>query len=182
MSDYNFFEPYQQRASLSLDIKSPALLAILSVIAIAGVSIGLLVSNRISASELAEAKTNLSTIEASAEYIAANEIQTAIDAMTLYDENAALALGRIEKGEILSTEFLTSLSASMPETSKLLRANITRTYSDFSFYLPSRGAAAELIDSLDQSGLFVHTFLSEIVKDGPGYRAEINVVMKAGGE
>lgn len=181
--DYNFFESYQQKASSGIQIKSAGFLTILMLLAIAGASIGLMAQTRVLQSDVSEAKAELSAIQTSAEYITANELQQAIDLMTKYDENAAVALKRIEKGNLLGTKFLTTLSDAMPETAKIQEATVTRTFTNVKFYVPSRTAAAELLDSLDQSGLFVHTSLAEIAKTGEiGYIADINMVMKAGEE
>lgn len=196
MRDYNFFEPYQQKASTNFNPKSAGFLTLIMILLISGASIGLVTSNKILESKVTYAKEELSKIQSSEEYKAADELQKTIDVLTKYDETASIALERIKKGDLLGTKFLTTLSNSIPKTVKIQEATITRTISNIKFYVPNRSTATELLDSLDKSGLFVHTFLSSIEKEGEtgevaeegraavaaGYTAQISMVMKAGEE
>ena len=181
MRDYNFFEPYQKKSGVSFNPKSTGFVSMIMILIITGTSVGIIAANKMLESDVESAREELSKIQSSEEYKTTDQFQKSIDAMTKYDENANVALLRIEKGNLLGTEFLTTISNSMPETVKIQEASITRTFSNIKFYVPNRKAAAELLDSLDKSGLFVHTFLSLVEKTGEaGYIAEINMVMKAG--
>ena len=196
MRDYNFFEPYQKKSGVSFNPKSTGFVSMIMILIITGTSVGIIAANKMLESDVESAREELSKIQSSEEYKAADELQKTIDVLTKYDENANIALERIKKGDLLGTKFLTTLSNSIPKTVKIQEANITRTVSNISFYVPNRSTAAELLDSLDKSGLFVHTFLSSIEKEGEtgevaeegraavaaGYTAQISMVMKAGEE
>lgn len=183
MRDYNFFEPYQKKSGASFNPKSTGFVSMIMILIITGTSVGIIAANKMLESDVESAREELSKIQSSQEYKATDELQKTIDVLTKYDENANKALLRIEKGNLLGTEFLTTIANSMPETVKIKDASITRTFSNIKFDVPNRKAAAELLDSLDKTGLFVHTFLSSVEKSGEtGYIAEINLVMKAGEE
>lgn len=181
MRDYNFFEPYQQKSSGNIRIKSAGFLSALLIIIIAGVSIGIIASNKVIASENAQAEYELQQLQASPGYAAADALKKSIDALDSYDKNAEIALEKINIGQIVNTNFLTRLAGVIPENTKILSIDLTKTYANFRFEVPSLAVAAELLDSLDQSGLFVHTNLNAVESSGEiGYEADIFTIMKAG--
>ena len=181
MRDYNFFEPYQQKSSGNIRIKSAGFLSALLIIIIAGVSIGIIASNKVIASENAQAEYELQQLQASPGYAAADALKKSIDALDSYDKNAEIALERLGKGDLVNTDFLTHLSSIMPENTKILSMEVTKTYANFRIHTPNLAVAAELLDSLDQSGLFVHTNLNAVESSGEiGYEADIFTIMKAG--
>lgn len=189
MKDYNFFERTRQKrekdVSTGSDSKSSVLVFLFSLILILGTSGGLVLKNKLASSKLESEKEELLVIESSEAYRAADVFQKKIELLDQYDAGATLALERIEKGKILNTGLLSTISNQMPENTHLIEATVTRTYTTFRFYTPSLSAAAELLNSLDNSGLFVSTSLVSIDKDNNeeiGYIAEISVVMKVGEE
>ena len=182
MRDYNFFEAYQKKRSLSIDLKSPVILGTIAIIIILLFSGGLFTRNIILGTNYALKAQELSEIQASDEYQKAQELQNKISAMTEYDQDAAAALNRIKQGDILNTKFLNQLSQAMPSNVSLTTANLTRQSANFTFSVPDRKAAAELYQNLDQSGLFLQTTLVSVSSnsDTPGYMTQISGVIKAG--
>ena len=98
MRDYNFFEAYQKKRNLSIDVKSPVFLGIIVIILILAVSVASVLQNVILAARLASTSIELSSIQASEEYQKAIKLQDSITAMTGYDQNAEAALQKINEG------------------------------------------------------------------------------------
>ncbi len=184
MRDFNFFEAYQMKRGLGFNAKSPVFLGILVILLILASSGSLLIRNVVLAANLSAEAAELQDIQMSEEYQEANRLQKAIGAMQDYDQYASSALSRIEEGDILNTEFLRMLSQAMPSAVSLESASLTRQSASFAFRAPNRKAAAELMDSLEHSGLFLQTSLLSVSSetDVPGYKAEISGVIKAGEE
>ena len=182
MRDFNFFAPYQQKqSSTNINIKSFGFISALLIIIVAGISVGLFASDKMLAAKVAGARNELKELQASPEYEAAQALQKEINDIDRYDASAELALEKIDKGRMIQTKFMTQLASVLPENAIILSMDLTKTYANFRFEIPSLAAAAELVDSLDQSGLFVHTSLASVENTRElGYEAEIFTIMKAG--
>lgn len=185
MKDYNFFEPYQKKRELHLDFKSPVFLGLIVILLIIASSVGLVVRNVILATNLAGSMEELATIQSSLEYQKAVKLQDSIAAMTEYDRAAASALERIKAGQNLNTEFLKELSGVIPSNVTIQNASLTRVNATLLFNVPNQKAAAELVDNLDRSGLFLQTTLISVASEANpegavGTVAQINCILKAG--
>ena len=182
MRDYNFFAFCQQKKGFRVNIKSPAFLGFIVILLILTASGGIVVQNAIVKAELADATEKLHAAQASSEYQETIELQQSIDSLTEYDQNASIALERIETGKsILNTGFLKALSGVIPSTVSLQSAKMTSANTSFTFHTPDRRAAAELLHDLDHSGLFLQTTLVSVTSDeSGGFTASINCIIKAG--
>lgn len=182
MRDYNFFESYQKKRSVSVDIKSPIALGIIAIILILVVTGGLFARNIVLGANFALLTKELTEIQASDEYQKAQVLQNSIAALSQYDQDAGTALTKIEQGDILNTKFMLQLSNTIPSNVSIITANLTQSSANFVFRVPDRKSAAELFDNLNQSGLFLNITLESINSDSenPGYTAQISGVIKAG--
>lgn len=182
MRDYNFFEHYQHRRKSSVDFKSPLIYGIIIILLIIALSAGLLIRERFLTAELEKLGFELMNIQASEEYQAASQINKSINAMLEYDQYAAIALDRINQGDILGTAFMNDLSAILPAPAILESASINRASASFVFNVPDRKAAAELVKHLDESELFVKTSLKSLnlQQDINRYSVTIDCILKAG--
>ena len=182
MRDYNFFEAYHKKKGLDINVKSPVFLGIVVILLILAFSVGLLIQNVILAARLTSTVIELSNVQATEEYQKAIVLQNSISSMTEYDQNAGSALGRIQMGKVLNTEFLKKLSDVLPSTANIQTINLTRTTATLYINVPNQKAAAELVGNLDKSGLFLQTSLVSVTKDEStgAYVALINGIVKAG--
>ena len=184
MKDYNFFEPYQKKQSIDLNFKSPLFLTLLALAVILTFSAGLVYQNQAMAKKATHLRSELEAIQATEAYKTSAKMAEDLANLKVYDENAGLALERIEKTDIINTDFLANLSKVLPESVNIESINLSRTSASFVFYAPTQNTVAELLDALDNSGLFLHTSLSSIKAEygNAGFKAEINTVVKAGEE
>lgn len=182
MRDYNFFESCQRRNDIHVNLKSPVFLGLVVILLILVASAGLVVQNTMIKAKVTKATETLNALQSSAEYQEAVQIQESITALTEYDQYASNALSRIESGKILSTGFLTALSAAVPSTVSLQSANVTTANAAFYFQVPDQATAAELVYDLDHSGLFLQTTLVSVTSGGSagGFTAAVNCILKAG--
>jgi len=183
MRDYNFFESCQKRKGFHINIKSPIFLGFVVILLILAASGAAVVQNTVVKAELADTREELAALQTSPEYQEMIELQNRISALTEYDQYASMALEKIETGKrILNTGFLRKLSGVIPSTAALQSANFTSANAAFSFQVPDRETAAELIHDLDHSGLFLQTTLVSVTStgDGGGFTASINCTIKAG--
>lgn len=182
MRDYNFFEAYQKKRELSINAKSPVFLGILVILLILALSAGLVIQNIVLASRMTAAAEKLSELQASEEYQKAIKLQDSISAMSEYDQYAESALSRIQKGDVLGTEFLKNLSGVLPSSANIQSVNITRANATLYINVPNQKAAAELVGNLDKSGLFQQTTLISVTKneESTTFVALINCILKAG--
>lgn len=182
MRDYNFFEVFQKKRNQSFNIKSPVFLGLIAIILILGVSGTLFLQNIILAAGFTKATMEFQELQRSEEYQEADRLQRSVTAMGDYDQYASAALDRIHQGDILNTEFLNKLTRSMPSTASLEKASLTKEAVIFEFRVPDRRVAAELLENMNRSELFVQTALVSITSepDVPGYLTEISGIIKAG--
>ena len=189
MKDYNFFEPYQKKRELRIDFKSPVFLGIIVIFLIFASTAAVIVQNIVLSARLSNKTAELSAMQSSNEYQQAVKLQNSVDVMTEYDRNAESALQKIQKGHVLSTEFMQKLSAVLPSSVAMENATLTRTGATLSFSVPNQKAAAELVGNLDQSGLFIQTTLVSVTSSqttgdtevvATGFTASINCILKAG--
>ena len=182
MRDYNFFEAYQKKRNLSIDVKSPVFLGIIVIILILAVSVASVLQNVILAARLASTSIELSSIQASEEYQKAIKLQDSITAMTGYDQNAEAALQKINEGDVLGTKFLTKLASALPSTSSIQSVSLNRMTATINIDVPNQRAAAELVGNLEKSGLFLQTSLISVTKnqEAGNFTASINAILKAG--
>lgn len=184
MRDYNFFEALQKRQKQSFDPKSPAFLGLMAIILILLISGGLFAQKTFLNKSLVKAAGELAEIKSSPVYQEADALQKQIDAMSEYDKHAGDALDRIRQGDILNTKFLKELTQSMPRTAFLENAKIGKEEVFMEFRVANRKVAAELIENINKSGLFIQTSLSSVTSEGegPGFITAISGIIKAGEE
>lgn len=184
MRDYNFFESFQRRKELHINVKSPVFLGLLVILFILLSSGYLVVQNVMVKTQLTDVTENLNTIQSSPEYQEAIQLQDSIAALTEYDQYASIALAKIVSGKnILNTGFLKTLSEVIPSSVTLQGANITSANAAFYFQVPNPKAAAELVHDLDHSGLFLQTVLVSVTAEqsgAGGFTATVNCILKAG--
>ena len=182
MRDYNFFEHYQRRKESSLNFKSSFFFGVIIIILIIVLSVGLLVRERYLSAKLDDLKSQLMTVQASAEYQVANQISKNINAMSEYDQYAGEALERINQGDLLGTAFMNDLSEILPSSATLESASINRATASFIFNVPDRKTAAELAKHLDESELFIKTSLKSLnfQQDVNNFSVTIDCILKAG--
>jgi len=184
MRDYNFFESYKKKRSNGINVKSPVFLGMIVILLILAFSAYCVAQNVILAARLVAASVELAEVQASEEYQEAIKLQDSISAMDSYDQNADIALKRIQEGSFLNTAFMKKLSASIPITATIQSTNITRINADLYFNVPNEKTAAELLGDLEKSGLFLNSSLVSVTRneDGTSYVAYINCILKAGDE
>jgi type IV pilus assembly protein PilN len=182
MRDYNFFESYQKKRNVSIDVKSPVFLGMIVILLILAVSAYCVAQNFILGLRLASASVELAEIQSSKEYQEAIMLQDSITAMAQFDQDAGSALQRINNSKILNTKFMQKLSGVIPSTVSFQTVNLTQSNASLNFYVPNEKAAAELVGNLDQSGLFLQASLVSVTKseEAGNYIASINCIIKAG--
>ena len=182
MRDYNFFESYQKKRNLSIDVKSPVFLGIIVIVLILALSVASVLQNVILVARLASTTMELSNIQASEEYQKAIKLQDSISAMTGYDQNAESALQKINEGDVLGTKFLAKLAGVLPSTASIESVTLTRTTATLNINVPNQRAAAELVGNMEKSGLFLQTTLNSVSKNQEAgtLTASITTILKAG--
>lgn len=184
MRDYNFFEPLQRKKGIHINVKSPVFYGFLVICLIILASAGTVAQNMFYKANLVIAKNELIDVQSTPEYQEAVKLQEMITALMSYDQLAGRALERIEIGKaILNTAYLKKISDTLPSTASYRNIAINTAGAAFTFWIPDRKAASELVYDLDHSGLFLDTVLVSVVanKDGSGgYTATITSVVKAG--
>ncbi len=182
MKDYNFFDEFQKRNKIHINFTSPAFLGVLVIALIIVFSAGLMLYNTILGARLTSLTEDLTAIHESQEYQKADELQKKIGALTEYDQYAGTAYEKIKSGDVLGTDFLYAFSRILPSSVSLQNASINRATATFTFTVPDRQAAAELVKHIDESDLFVQTTLISVVSQqgAAGYTAVINSILKAG--
>lgn len=182
MRDYNFFDPYLKKKGLSINFKSPVLFFFLVLLLILGASGALVYQNMMLNDQKAEVSVALQTLYAGDEYKEAETLTKAISAMSEYDQYAAMALEKIEKGSILGTAFFERFTSALPSTVSLTNLDANTASASFSASVPTRKAAAELLLRMEATKLFQQIRLNSVVTDidNGGYSATFDGVLKAG--
>lgn len=182
MRDYNFFEAYQKKRDLSINVKSPVFLGLVVILLILATSGGLLVQNMILTSQLSNVQEELIQLQESKDYQEAVKMQERITAFNEFDQNAGSALTRIQDGKNLNTVFLTNLTALLPATTKIKNMNITRSTVSLEIVVPGFKAAGEVMANFENSGYFLQTTLIGVSKDNDtgNFIESINCILKEG--
>lgn len=182
MKDYNFFHELQKKRGIGLDAHSPAFWGVLVFALILVVSIGTVVYGTVLNANLASVSKELIAVQSSDDYQKAREIKEKIGLLSEYDHSAETALDKINTGDLLNTKFLNSFTSLLPSSATLQSAGINRAAAAFTFAVPDRKAAAELVKNLQGSDLFINTTLVSVASQqgASGYTAVINSVLKAG--
>jgi hypothetical protein len=182
MKDYNFFADYQKKRGINIDLKSPYFIGAIMLIIVGALSIGLVVRNVVLTNQIASANMDIQTIQAMPEYLEANALKESIDSMNTYDQNAQGILDKFNQSNVITTDFIKAVNAKVPSTAKMSMMTINNTTATFTFIIPTQKTAAELVQSLRNSGLFEDIDLKSITPGpaGVGSSAEIAAIMKAG--
>jgi len=181
MNDYNFFEVYGRKSSFEISLRSPYFIGAVVILLCILMSLGLLTRNFIMGRQIVNIHSQISTIQASPEYLKAVQLSNSIDAMKQYDSSADGVMSLFEKNNVISTELLETLSAQLPVTVTLTNFNMDNASANFTFNAPTRKAVSELVLRLKNSGLFQDvSFNSVTTTETGGVEVTINAVMKAG--
>lgn len=183
MHDFNFFVEYERKKGGTIDMKSPVFLGILAILIIVLLSGGSVGRTMILKAKLTNMTERVNELQTSPEYQKSLVLQKSMSLLSEYDQNVTSSLEKINRGNTLSTVFLDRLAASIPSNISMRSANLSRTECSFDFLAPSRKAAAELMKSLDASGLFLKTTLQSVVSDqaeSGGFMVYVHGILKAG--
>lgn len=184
MKDYNFFEIYVKKKGVSINPKSVTFAGFVLLLLLLLLSMGMLGRNFYLTQQISSLVSETDGMKMSKGYIEAQEIQTSVDAMKEYDENAEIALKKFRNINMLGTVTLSTISSAIPAGVSLNSMTIDHVITFFSFNVPDRKAAAELIANLKGLDIFLDVHLVSIVpkENEVLYSANIECVMKAGGE
>jgi Tfp pilus assembly protein PilN len=182
MKDYNFFSEYQNKRGISIDARSPMFIGAMILVLMVAACVGLVVRNVMLTNETEKLYAEIEAIHTSEDYINANKLQESIDAMAQYDKNAEVALTKFRDSSVIGTALMTTLSTKLPTTSVMMTMTIDNLTANFTFSVPNRKAAAELLLSLKDTGLFQNVLLNSITTVTDTGRSEVSIsaVMKAG--
>lgn len=181
MKDYNFFEDYQAKRGISIDIKSPIFIAALILLLCVAGSIGLVARNMILTSQIGSISAEIQTLQASQKYINASQLELSVNSMAQYDQSAQNVMQTFQSSSVLGTEFMKTLAGKLPATVTMTTVTLDNASANFTFSVPNRKAAAELLLSLKDSGLFQYVELSSISTDETNKsNAGITAILKAG--
>lgn len=182
MTDYNFFSIYEKKKGMVLDIKSPyfagGLLVAIAVL-VALVLVGL---NLYSGFRILSMTQELDSLKANQEYQDAVFYQQSIQAMSSYDRAAQIALDKFNSNNKLTTVYLAKLASFIPDPIVIKSLTIDNANLSLSCSAVDRRAIAELIKSLNESGLFLNTIVSSVMLDDQTqtFNASIYCIIKDG--
>lgn len=182
MKDYNFFEIYEKKKGISINPKSSTFIGLVLLILLIMISLGAVGRNFYLSYKTENLTADTERMRASREYAEAQKIQDSVDAMKDYDKKAEIALKKFKNLNTLGTDILTKISTAIPAGVKLESMNMDHIVTVFSFTVPDRNAADELMANLKALDIFedVH-FISVILnEDKILYTANIECIMKAG--
>ena len=181
MKDYNFFEDYQTKRGISIDIKSPLFIAALVLLICVAASIGLVGRNLIMTSQIGSINEEIQTLQASQKYIKASQLELSVNSMVQYDQSAQGVMQTFLSSSVIGTEFMKTLAHKLPATVTMTTFTLDNASANFTFNVPNRKAAAELLLSLKDSGLFQYVELSTVFTDDTNNStAGITAILKAG--
>jgi hypothetical protein len=182
MRDYNFFSAYDKKKGLDINPKSPYFIALIIVIVAVLASAGLVIRNMVLNDQLADLNDEIGMIQASAEYQEALDASSDLDRMKEYDGYAQIVLHDFEKHDLLGTDVLDALAATMPSNTAARLISFNNETMTGDFLVPDRRTAAELLLRLEESGLFTSVYSPSLSlnDDNPGYTLTVECQMKEG--
>lgn len=182
MLDYNFFEQYNKKKSITINTRSPYFIALVIITACVVLCLGLVGRNLFLGLEIQKLDEEIKIKAASKEYVEADLLQQKLDAMKQYDKTAEDILEKFELADLIGTEIMQKLTGELPGTVTMTSVTMDNAKASMVFNIPDRKAAAELHFNLKNSGLFQEVELSTITSDPNSglLSVTINAVMKAG--
>lgn len=184
MKDYNFFELYNKKKRISINPKSVTFIGLILLTIFLLLSLGLVGRNFYLVHQISSLVTVTEQLKTRSEYIEAQRIQTSVDAMKEYDENAEIALKKFRAINTIGTATLSKISSAIPAGVSVNSMAMDHAVTSFFFNVPDRNATAELMSNLKGLDIFLDVHLVSIMlnSDGVLYSANIECVMKAGEE
>ncbi len=182
MKDYNFFSEYQTKKGINIDAKSPLFIGSLVLIICVAICVGLIVRNAMLANQIESLNAEIQTIQSTQEYADAMILKDSIDSMAQYDQSAQAVLTQFQLSNVISTDLINTIASKLPSTVSITTFTMDNAGVNFTFSVPNRKAAAELLLSLKSTGLFLDVQLNSVgtTAEGAGSIASITAVMKAG--
>jgi len=182
MKDYNFFEIYEKKKGISIDPKSVTFIGLVLLMLLVMISLGAVGRNFYLSYHTDKLTADTERMKAGREYGEAQKIQDSVDAMKDYDKNAETALNKFKNSNTLGADTLAKISSVIPAGVKLDDMNMDHVMTTFSFAVPDRNAAAELMSNLKTLDIFedVHLISVTLNEDKILYTANIECIMKAG--
>jgi Tfp pilus assembly protein PilN len=184
MKDYNFFEIYEKKKGISINPKSVTFIGLVLLMLLIVISLGTVGRNFYLSYHTDKLTADTERMKAGREYVEAQKIQDSVDAMKDYDKKAEIALKKFKNSNTLGTNILTKISAAIPAGIKLDSMNMDHVVTVFSFIVPDRNAADELMANLKALDIFedVHLISVTLNEDKIQYTSNIECIMKAGDE
>jgi len=183
MKDYNFFIDYQKKKGATINVKSPYFIGAVILLIVGAISCGLLVANQLMVQKIEDLKQEAAAVTASEDFIEASRLKESIDAMNQYERSAAAIQKKFDESNVIGTDLIKAITAKVPSTVSMSSFDMDNAGANFRFNVPNRKAAAELLLSLKDTGLFQEVALNSITpgsEETGGLIAEISTVMKAG--
>lgn len=182
MKDYNFFEIYEKKKGISINPKSVTFVGLVLLSIFILISFGAVGRNIYLDHKISVLAADTEVMKTSSKYLEAEKIQTNVDAMKEYDTYAQIALNKFKSVNTLGTSTLSKISSAIPAGVSLNSMTIDHIQTSFSFVVPDRKSAAELIVNLKDLDIFLDVHLVSVIPNTGGvmYAANVECLMKAG--
>ena len=180
MRDYNFFSAYDKKKELKISPSSPYFIAGIILLVAVLATAGLVVRNVLLEGQIQDVRDEITALQSSQEYADAMGLQAAMDALTQYERSADVVLADFERSDMLGTELLDQLAATVPATAVVTSMSLTNANFAATYTVPDKKAAAELILQMENSGLFnkVHAPNISQSEGQAGYIVSVQCSMK----